>query len=127
MITTATNSASALTNLRKVRMSLQKQEQNYIQKEFASVLSTIIGLLNEHQLTLEDVETAMSSKMHKVPRKSKKKATQADANGVVSSGTSVADSVNVKPTTQTRPSIVGPVAVSASSSTPAPANSSKSN
>ena len=120
MITTATNSASALTNLRKVRMSLQKQEQNYIQKEFASVLSTIIGLLNEHQLTLEDVETAMSSKMHKVPRKSKKKEVETDA-------TQIAHEVSTPSQLIVRPPAPTRITTSGQTTPPAPANSSKSN
>ena len=96
MISIETNSTSALTNLRKVRMSLQKQEQAFIQKEFSDVLSTIIGLLHEHQLTVDDVETAMSSKLHKLQRKSKKKSTEPNTS-----------STPAKPTTGNTPALVG--------------------
>jgi hypothetical protein len=55
------NSASALNNIRKVRISLQKQESAYIQKIHQEVLSQITQLMMNNDLTVEDVQTALSS------------------------------------------------------------------
>lgn len=55
------NSASALNNIRKVRISLQKQESAYIQKIHQEVLSQITKLMMANDLTVEDVQTAISS------------------------------------------------------------------
>ena len=55
------NSASALNNIRKVRISLQKQESAYIQKIHQEVLAQITKLMTQNDLTVEDIQTALSS------------------------------------------------------------------
>lgn len=51
--------AATLSNLRKARMALQKQEQMYIQKLYTDVLQQISKLITDNQLTLQDVERAL--------------------------------------------------------------------
>lgn len=77
MIAKDTNSPSALSNLRKLRITLQKQEQALLQKEYGNELSTIIGLLRQYRLTIDDLSVAMSSKQYKLPTKIRAKAKDA--------------------------------------------------
>jgi len=67
------NSASALNNIRKVRISLQKQESAYIQKIHQEVLSQITKLMMSNDLTVEDVQTALSSRSWKDKKEKREK------------------------------------------------------
>jgi hypothetical protein len=67
------NSASALNNIRKVRISLQKQESAYIQKIHQEVLSQITKLMMSNDLTIEDIQTAVSSNSWKEKKAKREK------------------------------------------------------
>jgi activator of HSP90 ATPase len=54
-------SNSALSNLRNVRLSLQKQEQVLVQKFHSDTLNQITKLLNDADLTIEDLNHHMNA------------------------------------------------------------------
>lgn len=94
------NSASALNNIRKVRISLQKQESAYIQKIHQAVLSQITQLMMTNDLTIDDIQTALSSYSWK-DKKAKREKMKA-ANGSVNASSSSSSALG---TMKTNPSV----------------------
>ena len=89
------NSASALNNIRKVRISLQKQESAYIQKIHQEVLSQITKLMMSNDLTIEDIQTAVSSNSWKEKKAKREKVkTGKTLNQVTSSSSTVPSRTN---------------------------------
>ena len=89
------NSASALNNIRKVRISLQKQESAYIQKIHQEVLSQITKLMMSNDLTIEDIQTAVSSNSWKEKKAKREKVkTGQTLNQVTSSSSTVPSRTN---------------------------------
>lgn len=61
-------SSNALSKLRKVIQSLQREEMIQIQKEHGDALSMILEIAKENGLTLEHIQFAMSTRQPKTEK-----------------------------------------------------------
>lgn len=62
------DTSTALTQLRKVIASLQKEEMSQLQKSSGDALKQIVTIAREHSLTSEHIKFALSARKPKEPR-----------------------------------------------------------